>query len=160
MLLGMTTQAFPVLEQLERPAPRQETVIERVASSRKTHDVLVKALGTIGFSALWGLCAGSAKPLMALANAASFSPTGTVIVELTRDHERAVLRVSDDGPGIAAEDLPHVFERFYTTRRHDKGTGLGLALVRAVVEAHGGSVAVTSKPGRGATLEASFDALP
>jgi len=68
MLLGMTTQAFPVLEQLERPAPRQETVIERVASSRKTHDVLVKALGTIGFSALWGLCAGSAKPLMALAN--------------------------------------------------------------------------------------------
>lgn len=68
MLLGMTTHAFPVLEQLERPAPHEETVIERVTSSRKTYDVLLKALGTIGFSAIWGLCAGSAKPMMALAN--------------------------------------------------------------------------------------------
>lgn len=95
-----------------------------------------------------------------LANAASFAPTGTVNVAVTRADGRARLRVSDDGPGIAAEDLPHVFERFFTTRRHDKGSGLGLALVRAIVEAHGGSVAATSEPGRGATFEASFEASP
>jgi hypothetical protein len=64
----MTTQAFPILEHLERPEPQPQTVIERVAASRKTYDVLLKALGTIGFSAIWGLCAGSAKPMMALAN--------------------------------------------------------------------------------------------
>jgi hypothetical protein len=66
--ISMTTRAFPVLEQLERPESHEHTVIERVAASRKTHDVLLKALGTLGFSAIWGLCAGSARPMMALAN--------------------------------------------------------------------------------------------
>ena len=68
--------------------------------------------------------------------------------------EHVELSVSDDGPGIAAEDLSHVFERFFTTRRHDKGTGLGLALVRAIVEAHGGSVSASSELGHGATFSA------
>lgn len=92
-----------------------------------------------------------------LANAASFAGAGGtvhVIVDVTPD--RAKVLVSDDGPGIAPEDVPHVFERFFTTRRHDKGTGLGLALVRAVVEGHGGSVAVSSRPGHGATFSATF----
>jgi signal transduction histidine kinase len=90
-----------------------------------------------------------------LANAASFArPGGSVRVVIVADATHAELRVTDDGPGIAAEDVPHVFERFYTTRRHDKGTGLGLALVRAIVEAHGGSVAVTSQLGHGATFSA------
>ena len=90
-----------------------------------------------------------------LANALSFAgASGTVQLRVTAHGTDVTLTVSDDGPGIAAADLPHVFDRFFTTRRHDKGTGLGLSLVRAVVEAHGGSVRVDSALGRGATFTA------
>jgi len=90
-----------------------------------------------------------------LVNAASFAkPGGTIRVAVRVSGARVELSVTDDGPGIAPEDAPHVFERFFTTRRHDKGTGLGLALVRAIVEAHGGAVGVRSEPGTGATFSA------
>ena len=90
-----------------------------------------------------------------LANAASFArEAGSIQVVVVAEAAHVELRVTDDGPGIAAEDAPRIFERFYTSRRHDKGTGLGLALVRAIVEAHGGSVAVTSVVGQGATFSA------
>ena len=56
--------------------------------------------------------------------------------------------VEDDGPGITPANLPKVFDRFFTTRRGSGGTGLGLALVRAVATSHGGEVTVTSEPGR------------
>ncbi|MBX2796264.1 MAG: hypothetical protein KTR31_01305 [Myxococcales bacterium] len=56
--------------------------------------------------------------------------------------------VEDDGPGISEANLPHVFDRFFTTARQDGGTGLGLALVRAIVERHGGEVSVRSGGGR------------
>jgi signal transduction histidine kinase len=92
-----------------------------------------------------------------LGNAASFArPGGQVRVVVAAAPDHAELRVTDDGPGIPPDEASRVFERFYTTRRHDKGTGLGLALVRAIVEAHGGSVAVTSEPAQGATFEARF----
>ena len=69
----------------------------------------------------------------------------------------AVITVTDDGIGIDGDDLPHVFERFYRTDRSQRhgigGTGLGLAIARAVVEAHGGTVAVTSDgAGQGAAV--------
>ena len=90
-----------------------------------------------------------------LANAASFArEAGSIQVVVVAHATHVELRVTDDGPGIAAEDAPRIFERFYTSRRHDKGTGLGLALVRAIVEAHGGSVAVVSVVGQGATFSA------
>jgi signal transduction histidine kinase len=57
---------------------------------------------------------------------------------------RVAVAIHDSGPGIAAEDLPRVFDRFFTTRGARRGTGLGLALVRAVVQAHQGRVEVTS----------------
>lgn len=57
------------------------------------------------------------------------------------------VEVFDDGPGISAANLPKVFDRFFTTGRDRGGTGLGLALVRAVVHAHGGDVTVRSRPG-------------
>lgn len=66
------------------------------------------------------------------------------------------ITVSDDGPGIAAADATRVFERFYTTRRTSGGTGLGLALSRAIVEAHGGRVEAKQSPLGGAEIVITF----
>ena len=64
--------------------------------------------------------------------------------------------MADDGPGIAAEDLPLVFERFWRAEksrsRQTGGSGLGLAIVRKLVEAHGGTVNAARPPGAGATF--------
>ncbi|HEY2204713.1 MAG TPA: HAMP domain-containing sensor histidine kinase [Pseudonocardia sp.] len=88
-----------------------------------------------------------------LTNARVHTPPGTaVLAELVVRGERAVLRVTDDGPGIAAELLPQVFGRFARgdgSRSREAGsTGLGLAIAHAVTGAHGGTIRVTSEPGR------------
>jgi two-component system OmpR family sensor kinase len=91
-----------------------------------------------------------------LANARTHTPPGsTVTVGLTGSRKGAELTVLDDGPGIAPELLPHVFERFArgsSSRARPDGstgsTGLGLSIVHAVVAAHGGTVRVASVPGR------------
>lgn len=80
------------------------------------------------------------------------------VVRVRIDSEQGCLRftVSDDGPGIAAEDLPHVFERLYQAReqptRTESGGGLGLAIVSELVSAMGGEVAVSSSAGEGTTF--------
>ncbi len=85
-------------------------------------------------------------------------PGGRVVVRAELEGEQAlVISVIDDGTGIDAADLPHVFERFYRSdqsRLHGiVGTGLGLAITKAIVEAHGGTVAVASGgPGQGAVV--------
>ena len=95
-----------------------------------------------------------------LANAASFAkPDGSVHVAVEASGANVTLSVRDDGAGISSDDLPRIFERFFSTRRHDRGTGLGLSLVRAIVEAHGGHVSAVSEPGHGATLIAILPAL-
>jgi signal transduction histidine kinase/ActR/RegA family two-component response regulator len=93
-----------------------------------------------------------------LSNAVKFTPPGgRVELSVQRDRERLTMCVRDTGEGIPAEFLPYVFERFRqfdgsTTRSH-AGLGLGLAIVRHLVELHGGSVFATSDgPGRGATF--------
>jgi signal transduction histidine kinase len=105
-------------------------------------------------------------------NAASFAGDGgTVEVRVRRDDVpgkggRVVLEVADTGPGISEENLPRVFDRFFTTRavrprpgsEHAPGTGLGLALVKAVAEAHGGEVTAQSRPGAGATFAVALPA--
>ncbi len=92
--------------------------------------------------------------LNVLDNAAKWSPPGgTISVRLDRG-ELWTLEVLDQGPGIAAADLPHVFERFYRadTARALPGSGLGLAIVQQVVASHGGTVAALSPPGGGTLI--------
>jgi len=91
-----------------------------------------------------------------LDNAAKWSPAGARVEVKLADGE---LTVRDHGPGIAAEDVPHVFERFYraTTARSMPGSGLGLAIVQQVAEAHHGSVAVEEAPGGGAIVRLRLD---
>jgi signal transduction histidine kinase len=70
------------------------------------------------------------------------------------------LSVSDTGQGIPAEDLPHVFERFYRVDKSRSGTqgrtGLGLAICKAIMEAHGGTITVSSQPGSGSVFKATI----
>jgi two-component system, OmpR family, sensor histidine kinase MprB len=86
-----------------------------------------------------------------LDNAAKFSPPGSPVEVRLRDGE---LTVRDHGPGIAPDDLPHVFDRFYraTAARGRTGSGLGLAIVRHVAELHGGTVRAEAAHGGGALL--------
>ena len=86
-------------------------------------------------------------------NALKYTPPGgRVEVEIGADDQAAILRVRDTGPGIPAAEMPRIFDRLFRgdTSRTERGLGLGLSLVKAVVEAHGGTVSVESEPGRGA----------
>jgi heavy metal sensor kinase len=87
---------------------------------------------------------------------------GHVAVTLDAANGHAVLAVRDDGPGIAAADLPHIFDRFYRAdpARARGGTGLGLALVRSIVEVHGGRIDVDSAPGRGSCFRVALPLAP
>ena len=83
-------------------------------------------------------------------------PGGTVTITVQLDGTQAVLSVRDTGQGIAAEHLPHIFERFYradpSRSRVDGGTGLGLAIVQWIVTAHHGTITVASEPGQGSVF--------
>jgi two-component system sensor histidine kinase KdpD len=89
-----------------------------------------------------------------LENAARFTPSGGRIrLGSRRDGNRLEFSVEDDGPGIDASDLPFIFEKFYRGKRgasKSKGTGMGLAISRAILAAHGGGIVAESLPGKGA----------
>ena len=92
-----------------------------------------------------------------VANAIKYSPAGgPITLRVTREEVAgwASLAVMDDGIGIPAADLPHVFERFRRGANVGQvtGTGIGLAGARQIVELHGGTIAVTSQEGRGSTF--------
>ena len=90
-----------------------------------------------------------------LANAIKFTPSGgNVYFEIKKDgQQEVVLSIRDTGFGIAGEDIPHIFDRFYqvdaSQTRRGEGTGIGLALVKELVKLMGGSIEVESKPGAG-----------
>ncbi len=94
-------------------------------------------------------------------NAIKYTPQGSNIKVATRKAGRmAVVTVSDDGPGIAKEDLPHVFEMFYNGRKNasdaSKSLGIGLALCKSIVEAHDGTISVTNVRPHGASFRFSI----
>lgn len=89
-----------------------------------------------------------------LGNAIKFTkPGGRVVLDASVENGVALLAVRDTGPGIPAERLPHVFDQFWQGDSKDRrGVGLGLAIAKALVEAHGGSIAVDSRVGEGSTF--------
>lgn len=96
-------------------------------------------------------------------NALRYTPEGqSISLSLFRNGDRAELTVADTGEGIAAEHLPHIFERFYKVSAErgekDGSSGLGLYIVKTTVEAMDGAVSVVSEPGKGTTFTLTFPA--
>jgi signal transduction histidine kinase len=84
-------------------------------------------------------------------------PRRTVRVSVVKSDQRVMLTVRDHGRGIAANDLPKLFDSFYSTKR--AGMGLGLSIARTIVEAHGGHISVESLIGDGAKFQVDFPAI-
>lgn len=95
-----------------------------------------------------------------IGNALKFTPEGgEVRVRAVRDGNQVRFSVSDTGPGIDEQDLPHVFDRFWQAQRaREGGAGLGLAIVRGIVLAHGGEIRAESEVGRGSTFSFTLPA--
>jgi two-component system heavy metal sensor histidine kinase CusS len=102
-----------------------------------------------------------------LDNAIRFTPAGGLVqAEVSRDPDGVWLLIRDTGPGVEAEHLPRLFDRFYkvdparTRVPAGRGGGLGLPICKAIVERHGGSIAVASRPGQGTTVTVRLPAAP
>ena len=98
-----------------------------------------------------------------LDNAVKYTDAGgRVDVSVRKEHRKAIITVSDNGPGIPSEALPHVFDRFYRVdkarSRESGGTGLGLAIARHIVDAHGGTIDVESKIREGTVVTVGLPA--
>ena len=103
--------------------------------------------------------------LILVDNAVKYTPAGgRVNVRLALEKDAALIRISDTGIGIAAADLPHVFDRFWRAdkvrSRATGGTGLGLAIARWIVDRHGGTIVVSSELGKGSTFTVTLPLAP
>ncbi len=98
-----------------------------------------------------------------IVNAFRYTPQGgTITLRAAPVHGRVLLQIQDSGVGIAAEDLPHIFDRFYRgdkSRQQADASGLGLAIARSIVEAQGGTISAENAPGQGAVFTISLQAL-
>jgi signal transduction histidine kinase len=95
-----------------------------------------------------------------ISNAIKYTPKkGQVLVSASTNDGSAVIHIRDTGYGIPEDELPHIFDRFRRVAKHENkaaGTGLGLAITKALVEAHGGNISVTSQEGVGSTFTISL----
>lgn len=146
---------------LHREPVRVEDLVDQVvAAYRVTADTAGVALTGKTDNSLW-LEADPVRMRQVLGNLVSnalrHTPTdGSVTLSAWRDGDDSVLTIADTGTGIAPEDLPHVFERFWradqSRSRRTGGSGLGLSIVRDLVAAHNGTVEAASEPGAGSTF--------
>jgi signal transduction histidine kinase len=85
-----------------------------------------------------------------IGNALKHAKGAPIEISLERNGKDAIFAVRDKGPGISDSELPHVFDRYWHGRKKSGGAGLGLAIAKGIVDAHGGRIAVASKTGAGA----------
>ncbi|MFJ4428913.1 sensor histidine kinase [Streptomyces bobili] len=142
------------------PVPADDLLAQVAAAHRVAADTAGVTLRTDTHGSPW-LDADPVRLRQALGNlvtnAVRHTPSGgTVTLTARADGERVVLEVSDTGTGIAAEDLPQVFERFWRAEksrsRRTGGSGLGLSIVRQLTAAHGGTAQAASTPGSGSVF--------
>jgi two-component system, OmpR family, heavy metal sensor histidine kinase CusS len=148
-------------------APIECSLFDARAAVEKVGDFFETALEeqNIKISCL-GECEVYAEPILfrrAVSNLVSNAvrvtlPGGTVFISIVTGDSVARISVIDQGRGIASKHLPHVFDRFYRVdaSRHSKGTGLGLALVRSIMQIHKGEASIVSEVGRGTTATLTF----
>lgn len=173
------------LEEVEKLRGLSDRLL-RLSSAEKTIDLVPASLEDIAIAATTRVVAQAqaknitvdnlVKPLqiqadpasladalvILLDNAIKYSPEGSKItLDSSQNDGQAVVRVVDEGIGIKASDLPHIFDRFYRadtsrTSQNVTGYGLGLPIAQQIVEQHSGLISVTSLPGRGTTFTLSF----
>ncbi|MFI6097653.1 sensor histidine kinase [Lentzea sp. NPDC051213] len=133
-----------------------DDVVDQVVNAQQNREILLRAEATPVHATADPVRLRQALGNL-VANAVRYTPPGgEVVVKLWQERNTAILEVRDSGTGIAPDDLPHVFDRFWradkSRSRTTGGSGLGLAITRHLVEAHGGTVSVTSAVGRGSTF--------
>jgi len=89
----------------------------------------------------------------------AYKPHGAIQITTEKSEKGVRILFHDDGPGIAPENLPKIFNPFFTTKEVGKGTGLGLSLSYGIIQEHGGAVTVQSQPGQGATFVIELPAI-
>lgn len=141
-------------------------VVERYTDKALERNVKLRFKPSPGLPAISGDSKSMERALMSLVdNAIKFSPKGgDVEIRLSANGDKVFAAVEDHGIGIAKENLPRVFDRFYHIERSEEnlfgGIGLGLAITRQVIAQHQGSLDVTSEPGKGSTFTVTLKKWP
>jgi signal transduction histidine kinase len=153
---GLTTEPVSLAALVEDEAEHVRTTIDEqpLTLSVTTDDVWVDGQADLLREAVHNL----------VDNAIKYTDAGTIELTVAHRDDRATIRCRDTGRGIPEDELPHVGDRFYrsTAASTDEpdGSGLGLALVRRIAEAHGGTLHVASTPGEGTTVELRLAPIP
>lgn len=158
--VGLESGSFQLKPQSLSLAYLVSGVLERAVSPQHAHRISVEPVGEVPTVEV---DPDRMERVLAnlLTNALKYSPNDSPVeVRLGTREEGVIVAIADRGAGIPEEDLPHLFDRFYRSKRHRKseGLGLGLYISKMVVEAHGGRIWVESELGRGSTFYVSLPA--